>query len=181
MNPTALSRRRVLQAAGLAALGALGAVAGCASAPQVRQDQDPTVDLRAYRTFAFYEPADERGRYASLIGRHLQSAAREQLERLQYRYSEQDPDLRVAMFLFVAEHPELRSTGRSYHGFGGALETVTVRDGSLRIDLVDTRRNALVWQGIAEGRVDDRALRDPAAAVHAAVAEIFQRYATAPR
>jgi hypothetical protein len=152
--------------------------AGCAAPLEVRQDQDPAVDLRAYKTFAFYdEPAPGPG---SLIGRHLVRATREQMERQRYVYSERDPDLRVALLLLVHEHPELRSTpGRGpygYRGFGAGVESTQVRDGTLRIDIVDTRRNALVWQGVAEGRIDANAMRNPSQAVHDVVTKIFARY-----
>jgi hypothetical protein len=171
--------------AALAALGtaALAVVAACAAPIDVRHDQDPAVDLRAYRTFAFYgEPAIGP---SSLIGRHLMQATREQMERQHYTYNERDPDLRVALLLLVHEHPELRSMpGRGpygYRGFGGGVESTLVRDGTLRIDLVDTRRNALVWQGVAEGRVDAEAMRNPGRAVRDVVAEIFARYGQATR
>jgi hypothetical protein len=168
------SRRAALMALAATSVAVLAA---CAAPLEVRHDQDPAVDLRTYKTFAFYdEPALGP---ASLIGRHLVQATREQLERQQYVYSERNPDLRVALLLLVREHPELRGTpGRGaygYRGFGG-VEGTLVRDGTLRIDIVDTRRNALVWQGVAEGRVDAKSMRNPGQAVHDVVAEIFARY-----
>jgi type IV pilus biogenesis protein CpaD/CtpE len=168
MDPRHLTRR-----AALATLAAL--MAGCAASPHVRSDQDPDVDLRAYRTFAFYDVPVSAP--ASLIGRHLRQATREQMERQHYVYSEQQPDLRVAMWLVLTEHPELRSTGAyRYRGRAEGVETMRVREGTLRIDLVDTRRNALVWRGVAEGRVDADTLDQPARAVQQAVAEIFAHY-----
>lgn len=172
-----IPRRAALTSLALAAVVALAA--GCATPLEVRNDQDPAVDLRAYKTFGFYD-VPETG-YASLIGRHLKQATREQLERQHYVYSESSPDLRVAVFLQLAEHQELRTTssGRGPYGYRGwntGLETVQVRDGSLRIDLVDSRRNALVWQGVAEGRVDAQAMRNPGPTLQAAVAEVFAHY-----
>jgi uncharacterized protein YuzB (UPF0349 family) len=176
MKPV-ISRRAAIQAIVVAAVAAFAA--GCANTPDVWQDQDPAVDLHAYKTFAFYDAPAERG-YASLVGQHLKQATREQLERQHYVYSEQNPDLRVAMFLLLAKHQELRSTpGRGpygYRGWNSGIETVSVREGSLRIDLVDAKKNALVWQGVAEGRVDAKALQNPGPALREAVAEIFARY-----
>lgn len=153
--------------------------AGCASQPNVRHDADPGVDLHTYKTFGFYDMASATP-YAPLVGQHLVQATRAQLERQHYTYSESNPDLRVAMFLVVGERTELRTApGRGphgYHSLNGGLETVQLREGSLRIDIVDTRRNALVWQGIAEGRVDDKHLADPGAAVQQTVAAIFANY-----
>lgn len=172
MNPIRIPRRAALGALAVTGLALLNA--GCAAPPQVRVDQDPEVDLRAYKTFAFFDaPASSP---TSLIGRHLTKATREHMERQHYVYSEQGPDLRVAIWLAVVDHPELRSTTTFRHYGWGGVETAQVRDGTLRIGLVDTRRNALVWQGVAEGRVDGIALRRPAETVQRAVAEIFAHY-----
>jgi hypothetical protein len=181
MNRFDDSRRAALKALAFAGVAAL-AVA-CAAPTAVRHDQDPAVDLHSYQTFAFYdEPAFGP---SSLIGRHLMQATREQMERQHYTYSERDPDLRVALLLLVREHPELRSTpGRGpygHRGLGAGVESTRVRDGTLRIDLVDTRRNALVWQGVAEGRVDAEAMRNPGQAVRDVVAEIFARFGQTTR
>jgi len=178
MNRFDDSRRGALKALAFAGVAVLAAA--CAAPVAVHHDQDPAVNLRSYRTFAFYdEPALGP---SSLIGRHLMQATREQMERQHYTYSEHSPDLRVALLLLVREHPELRSTpGRGPHGYRGfaGVESTLVRDGTLRIDLVDTRRNALVWQGVAEGRVDAEAMRNPGQAVRDVVAEIFARYGQA--
>jgi hypothetical protein len=94
----------------------------------------------------------------------------------------------------VAERQDLRGSPGGpgpYGRFGwGGVETVTTHQGSLRIDLADARRHALVCQGAASGRVHDEALGKPDAAVQKAVGEIFadfpkrtmpeRRHATAP-
>lgn len=173
-------------------LGAAAAIlillsAGCASGPTVRIDKDPSADLRAYKTFAFFEPAARSGplpplpffepaalgggRYTTLQTRHLQRATREQMERQGYVYDDMHPDLRINAVLHVDDRIELRSYG--YIGLNGGLDSGYYRQGTLSVDLVDARRNALVWQGVAEGRIDTQAGKDPGSAIEAAVAEIF--------
>lgn len=156
---------------------------GCASRPDVRLDQDPQVDLRSYRTFGFYEPAaTERAGYTSLLNSRLQQATRSQLEKQHYVYSESNPDLRVNVMVQVADRVELRSMPSSrgfygYRGWGhGGVETVDYRQGTLRIDLVDNQRRALVWQGVAEGRLDSKSIHNPGPSVDVAVSEIFARF-----
>lgn len=152
---------------------------GCATRPDVRHDRDPAVDLRSYKTFAFLEPSvPEPPAYTSLLDARLRQATRVQLEQQHYVYSEADPDLRVAVQAHVVERQELRSTpgARGFHGYRGwsnTIETVDYRQGSLRIDLVDARRKALVWRGVAEGRLDAKAISQPGLSVDATVAEIF--------
>jgi hypothetical protein len=180
MTPSpSLTRRAV--ALGALALGAAALMtAGCATRPDVRTDQEPGSDLTAYRSFAFYEPVQSG--YHSLLESHLRRATREQLERHQLRYDDRAPDLLVNYALQVLDKQELQSTVRGgvrYRGWSAeSLETVDVRQGTLLIDLVDARRQALVWRAVAEGRLDSQALKQPAATIDAVVGEMFMRFPT---
>jgi hypothetical protein len=143
------------RAAGVALLAAaVAATAACASRPDVRHDQDASVDLTAYRSFAFYDSPALR--YTSLLEQRLRQATRAQLERAHCVYDERDPDLRVNYLLHVLDKQELRSTpGTGYRGWNGArLETVVhpphsadVR--SLRVVLQDVARLWRVCRAIA--------------------------------
>lgn len=170
---TSVTRR----AAGLAALAVAALAAGCATQPDVRHDQAPGSDLAAYKTFAFYEPA--AAPYASLLEQRLRQATRAQLERQHYVYDERNPDLRVNYALHVIDKQELQSmptAGRfGWRGWNNGLQTVEYRQGTLAIDLVDARRNALVWRAVAEGRLDAKAMEQPGPAIDAAVGELFAR------
>jgi hypothetical protein len=159
------------------AFGALGT--GCATKPDVRADQDPGVDLASYQTFGF-QPAAESSPYNTLLAARLKTAARDQLERAHYVYSEQAPDLRVNLRLVVSDKQELRSVPTGRIGWrtwtASSIETVSYRQGTLAIDLVAAHRNALVWHGVAEGRLDAKAMEQPGPAIEAAVGEIFARF-----
>jgi hypothetical protein len=170
----------------LRALATFAAVlAGCTSAPQVRVDQDPAVDLTSYRTFAFHErPGAALAGYSSLIDQRLKAATRAQMEQRGYTYSEQAPQLLVNVVLRVTDKQEIHGTpGRfGYRGFGGgSIDTEHYKAGTLRIDVVDAGRRALAWQGVAEGRLGDDTLQSPGPAVEKAVAEIFARWPIAPK
>lgn len=171
-----------------AALVAALIAAGCASSgPHTRIDRDPAADLRSYKSFAFYEPAPGRGaRYATLTTQRLRESTRAQLEKQGYVQvaPPQQPDLRVNVALQVDQKQELRSSPsgaagpHGWRAWSGAsqLETQNYRDGTLVVDLVDARRHALVWRGVAEGRVDAKAMQEPGAAIEAAVAELFEGF-----
>jgi hypothetical protein len=79
----------------------------------------------------------------------------------------------------VREKQEVRSApgARGFHGYRGwvstDIETVDYKQGTLAIDLADTRRNALVWHGVAEGRLDAKAMEQPGPAIDAAVGQIL--------
>jgi hypothetical protein len=176
MTPRFAPTRR---AAGLATLAAIAALAaGCASKPDVRTDQEPGSDLKSYRSFAFYDSASPA--YMSLLEKHLRQAARTQLERANYRYDERNPDLRVNYALQVIEKQEVQSASRGHLGYRAwgytGVETIDYKQGTLAIDLVDARRNALVWRAVAEGRLDQKAMEQPQATIDAVVGEMFTRF-----
>jgi hypothetical protein len=167
---------------GIALTSIAGALAACATKPEVRRDHDPSADFKSYKTFAFYDHAGNGGAvYTTLLGTRLQQATRAQMERHAYTYSERDPDLRVNLQLKIVDRQELRSTpgARGFYGYRGwsaGLETVDYRQGTLAVDLVDAHRNALVWRGVAEGRLDTQAIEQPGQAVDAVVGEIFANF-----
>jgi hypothetical protein len=172
----------------LPALALTVALSGCATGPQVHVDRDPAANLAAYRTFAFFEPlATDNARYSTLMTAHLKQATRSQLERLGYVYDESSPDLRVNFYVRVADRQELRSSSTGYYGYRGNLyrawngypqdlETVNYKAGTLSVDLVAAKTGSLVWQGVAEGRVREKAMRDPAVAIDSAVGDIFKEF-----
>lgn len=179
MSITSTPTRRAFGGIALAAL--LAATAGCASRPDVRHDQAPDADLRAYRTFAFTEIAgDGDTPYATMLAARLKQATRSQLEQRRYAYDDAQPELLVSLRLVVREKQEIRSQsyGRAtWRGWPAAdIQTIDYRQGTLAIDLIDLKRRTLVWHGVAEGRLDAKAMEQPAAAIEAAVGEIFARF-----
>ena len=67
---------------------------------------------------------------------------------------------------------------RGFYGGWGAYETQVDQymEGTLNVDVVDATRKQLVWEGVAVGRVRDKAAEQRQAALTAAVAEIFGKY-----
>jgi hypothetical protein len=180
MKPLQARARHKASVLALAAVFTLAA--GCATKPDVRSDQDTSVELAAYKTFAFHATA-ESSPYAALLASRLKAATREQLERRHFVYSEHAPDLRVNLRLAVDDKLQIRSSppGRVgwRAGFNRDIETVEYRQGTLAIDLVDVKRDALVWHAVAEGRLDAKATKQPGPAIEAAVAEVFARFPAA--
>ncbi len=160
-------------------------ISGCASGPTIVADKAPEADLSAYRTFAFFDHVTtDNTTYSTILTSHLKQTTRRELERLGYVYDETDPQLRVNFFLKVEERQEVRSTptsggfyGYRFYSWGGvSIDTIDYKAGTLSIDLVDASRNALVWHGLAEGRVRDDAIRNPGPAIGSVVAEIFSAF-----
>jgi len=193
----AIKRRSLFALMSLPALTIATLAVGCASKPEVRTDRDPGADLQAYKTFAIQDahatPALAAGPvrlggqgpqagYTTLHEARLAQATRQQLEKQGFTPVSHDPDLRVHLTMKVAKQQELHSTPGArfggYRGFAGGwggaqIDSVEVRKGILVIDLVDARRNALVWRGVAEGAIDDADANEPGPAIERAVAEVF--------
>jgi hypothetical protein len=156
-------------------------LSGCASQPEIRLDKDPSIDLGGYQTFAFFEPvATDKSRYTTLMSGRLKKATRDELERRNYVYNEANPDLRVNFYVNVVDRQEVRTSPTSIGPAGrvwfSELDTVNYRQGTLSIDVVDTRKNLLVWQGIAEGRLSRKAIENPGPVIEKTVSDVFSGF-----
>lgn len=163
----------------------------CASGPKITANGDPTVDLVSYRTYQFAKPlaTDRPDGATSLVSTYLTQATQREMSARGYREVETLPDLVINFYLNTKEKIQARtspSTGayygyrRGYYGVWGgygAETTVTqYTEGTLHVDLVDARRNRLVWEGIAQGRIPSdvrETLQERASNV---ISEIFARY-----
>lgn len=171
----------------------LALLAACATGPRISSDSDPRADFSAYRTFAFYSPlAIEREGYASLVSGRMKDAARREMEARGYRYSEDAPDLWLNINAYMQQRTDVSTIpdvdyayyySYRYRGYVAVPywhDRTTVHrytEGTMNVDLVDAKRNALVWEGIAVGRVkrnQDPAERD--LAIDATFRDIFAQY-----
>ena len=175
--------------------GVLG-VAGCATGPDIRVDRDPSADMAAYKTFGFFDVVStDRVQYTTIITSRLKQATRTQLEAKGYRYDEANPDLKANFYLKVQEKQEIQSTPSmapvgfygyragyygAWAGYPQDIQTINYREGTLSIDLVDAKKDQLVWQGVANGRVTDEMRKNPGPAIDAVVAQIFSNFPNPP-
>ncbi len=183
-----LSRRFSVWVLGLCVL----AIAGCATGPRISSEVDPEADFGSYRTFGFYAPlALEKEGYATPTTDRIKAAARAQLESRGYVYAAEQPDLWVNLNAYIQEKTSVTSIptvdynyyysyrARSYFAVPYWRDQTEVRnytEGTLNVDLVDRRKNRLVWEGIAVGRIAKLKPEERAARIDATMTEIFARY-----
>src|SRR5262249_19031477 len=120
---------------------------------------------------------------------------RTQLEAHGYRYDEANPDLKANFFLKVQEKQEIQSTPSmapvgfygyragyygAWAGYPQDIQTINYREGTLSIDLVDAKKDQLVVQGVANGRVTDDMRKNPGPAIDAVVTQIFSNFPNPP-
>lgn len=184
----ALHRVRAWSIAVVAAL----VLAACATGPRVRTDYDPSADFSRYQTWGFYKPiAMEESGYSTWISDRITDNVRREMEARGYRYTDSTPDLLVNFQGIVREKTDVWTTPRTdfqyfYSYRRRAYFAVPVwydetqvsqyTEGTLTVDLVDARRNRMVWTGAAIGRVTNRTPAQRAAEVDASIAGIFARY-----
>jgi hypothetical protein len=177
--------KRIASAFVLATVAAV--IAACAApSVHVRVDHDPARSIASYKTFGFHGQQSTDGiRYSTLLTAYLKDSTRQQLERRGYVYSEDKPQLLVNFIVSVERQQEVRATPvgsfagmrAGYHGWGASdVTTVTTRQGTLTIDMVDAATHSLVWQGIGEGAVSRKAERNTSGAVSTAVTQIFRNF-----
>lgn len=174
------------------ALLAVVLLAGCATGPRISTDSDPSADFSRYRTFAFFEPlAVETEGYSTPSSSRMKAAVRRELEARGYVYDEAAPDLQVNINAYVEERTDVYSTpqvetalyysyrARSYVAvpyWTNRTDVYRYAEGTLNVDLVDAREKALVWEGVAVGRMARLKPAERAARTDATIAEIFAEY-----
>jgi hypothetical protein len=171
-----------------ASLLLLAWLAGCTSGPQVRANYDQGADFSRYRTFGFFEKlGTDEGGYSSLVTQQLKASTRRELETRGYTYAETGADLllnfnaKLQQQTRVSQSPAMYPYyGYRYGYYGGWSGYHTYVDqyveGTLNVDIVDAARKQLVWEGVAVGRVSEKAEANRAAAIDMAVKEIFAKY-----
>ena len=180
----------------LIALAAFGLIlAACASGPTIRANTAPGANLQAYKTYTFVRPlGTDRGGVETPLSGYFKEATRREMDARGYQFVESgDADLLVNFGANAQEKTDIRSTPVSmgvgyggYYGYRGGMygaawstpevETVRYQVGTANIDVVDARKKQLVWEGLIEGKLTEKAMKDPRATVNMVVTEIFKQF-----
>lgn len=167
----------------------------CSSGLQVRSDEDPSADFSRYRTFNFFDPMGIEGGYNSpVFGEHFRAAITREMQARGYRLSD-DPDLIVNVTSRTDDKVSMRSytapymSGAYYNRPGGAYygsavgvgvgvgtRATRTTEASIFIDLVDSGRQRVSWQGVAVVEVTDKVAQQLRNAIYTAVEEVFKKY-----
>ncbi|WP_421994920.1 DUF4136 domain-containing protein [Roseococcus sp.] len=178
--------RRLFPFAGLAVLAA------CAATPDVRVDYDRNADFSRYRSFSWASPlGTDRSGYTTLTTDRLKAAVEREMTARGYVLAP-NPDLLVNFHGRLQERvqvtggpafaPPIGYYGyRGYgawpgYAFGGGPFVDQYTEGTINVDLVDRRRDAMVWEGVAVAAVTARDRTYPQERIDAAIAAIFARY-----
>jgi hypothetical protein len=138
-------------------------LAACSPQIQVHSDLDPDYDLWTFKTFDWGQKVNiEKGKnplhYNELNDKRIKSAVQDQLTQRGYRLTEVSPDL-VLYYHIIVTDKSLVSTepyGYNYSPYWMRMETntYTYREGTLILDLMDSKTNNLIWRGWAVSPLD---------------------------
>jgi hypothetical protein len=181
-------------------LAATVLISACASTPEIHRESNPGATFGSYKTFGFISPlATDKFPYESLLTQHLKDAARFTMESKGYLFSNMTPDLVLNFYVNIEDKQHVRTTpgSVSYVGYPGGyygyrtgyyrvfntatIETVNYKQGTLTIDLVDSKQKVLAWTATAEGRVSNDAIKNPGPAIDALVTNMMAPLAAAVR
>jgi len=179
----------------LLALAAAGLfLAACSSGPTIRANSAPGANFTGYKTYTFAHPlGTDRGGVETPLSGYFKEATRREMDARGYQYVENGAaDLLINFGANAKENVDVRSTptasyGYGYYGYRGGMyggwygtgtdvETVRYKVGTANIDVVDFAKKQLVWEGLAEGKLSDKVMKDPRAAVNAVVTELFKQF-----
>lgn len=179
--------------AGIVLVATALALSACATGPTVRTDHDPTADFAQYRSWGFYQPiAMEQAGYSSWISERVRADVEKEMAARGYRYEAKGADLLVNFQGVVEDRTMVWSTPRSdvqwfYSYRHKSYVAVPVwydetqvgkyREGTLTVDLVDGKRNRMVWTGSASAPVSNKQTPERRmASIDQAISGIFAKY-----
>lgn len=170
---------------------ALAALAGCASGPKIRVNQDPAVSMTQYRTFNYVEQlGTDRSGYESLVSTTLKDATTAELTKRGYQLAE-NPDFLVNFSGKLDDKLRVSSTpamGAPYGYYGYrrgwydpwyGYDTVDVdqyTQGTLNIDIVDAKAKRLVWESVAVGRVTEEVRENLSTRLREVVPQMLEKF-----
>jgi len=159
--------------------------------PQIRSNFDRSTDFSRYRTYNIMATAGRSADgYETIVGQSIRAAVEQEMESRGY-VKDADPDLLVNYSVTVQKVQKVSTIPAAgppppYYYRGGIYGTwpsysydTWVREydeGTLLIDVVDAKRQQLVWEAAGTGRLKKAITEDTEARARNAVALLFARY-----
>jgi hypothetical protein len=152
----------------------------------VKTDFDPSADFSRFHTFAFAGLTDtNRGGIIdnSTIQKQIESIVARELTNkgLQHVGIDQNPDLLVHYWVGIEGKQRVQNFGpagfraRRWGGASGRVTTSDYREGTLVVDLVESRKNELIWHATMVADLKDSA-QDNMELGNKAITKAFRNY-----
>jgi hypothetical protein len=158
---------------------------GCSPQIRVFSDTDPDYDLWTYRTFDWGQKVNiEAGKnplhYNELNDKRIKAAVENQMLVRGYRSTSESPDLILHYHIIVDDQSVIATEpyGYQYGPYWTRMHTNTYsyREGTLIIDVMDSKTNNLIWRGWAVSAVDGIKPHQVDGLIKKAVSRIYKKY-----
>lgn len=174
---------------------ALLVASGCSS-NNIRSNIDPEADFGSYETWNFIPNAGPgNGEYESFFTQYMKEAITIEMTNRGYTLSD-SPDILLNFNGILQEKTDIREVPATpapgyggyygyrggyygtWGGYGWGTETHVSQytEGTFNIDIIDARRNQLVWEAVGQGRVSQEKLENMRESVMAGVPRFFEQY-----
>lgn len=170
----------------------------CAPSVKVRSDTDPGVNMSQYKTYDFFSQMGIEGDgYSNLLGQHFRDAIGSQMNARGIKTSA-SPQLQVNVSIGAEDKVRVNTYQEPYlyggyygmggygygspFGYGGGTTRTTVRqytEAKVYIDMVDTTKHKMVWQGVATFTLTDKMQGQLRETVNNTVEQIFTQFPVA--
>ena len=162
-------------------------IAASCSSVKVSSDFDKSAGFAAYKTYSFTEEAKNL-QLDDLNKNRILTAVESELAVKGFSKAESNPDVLIDVKLKGEQKQTATantSGGYGYgyrYGWGGGFSTTTINydtyvDGTLFVDMIDAKKNQLVWQGRGTRTLDpDASQKKREDNINYAVKMIFEQY-----
>lgn len=162
----------------------------CTISPTIRSNYNQTTDFSQYKTFGFFKQLDTDTRYESLTSQYLKQATVVEMTRRGFVLSNNKPDLLINFRREIQDKQhfdEMPISGygglHRYRGHAYYDSWISYRpyidnyqEGTLNVDLVDSKLNKVIWQGEAVGRVNEAQRKNLQATLQKTVSQMFTQF-----
>lgn len=151
----------------------------CGSSIKVSSDYDKTIDFKRYKTFSIYD-LKQTGSVNPANADKIVNALKKQMTEKGFVEDTQNPDLHINAVSILAskEAVAMDAPPTNYYGYGGAYrpygyygvgygygyaenpdtreKEYDFKQGTLMIDIIDTKTQKMVWQGVGNSEIDTK-------------------------
>lgn len=144
----------------------------------------------------------DRGGYATLVTTYFKEAVQREMTARGYTYAANNPDLVVNFYSEARDKTEVVPRPGAMLGFGygygygygrrfgfprygwysawpfydNDLDVINYRAGTLKLDVIDTKREQTIWEARVEERLSESAQENPRPNIDRLVTEMFRKY-----
>lgn len=160
---------------------------------RVLSDYDQKANFSEYKSYAFYKTGIDKAQISDLDKKRILRAVETEMTARGFVKSD-SPDILISIFTKEQERVDIYNNNFGWGGFGGwgwggfsgwgmgglgwgGNMVSTSTEGSLYIDLIDTKTKQLVWQGKGEGTLaNTKNIQKKEQRIQLFVSQIMEQY-----